>query len=80
MKPATYRKSIARLGLSQLRAGALVGRSGRSSQRWVVTGPPPEAAIVFQLLLDGAVTVADVEAARERALAATAPRKRRAGK
>jgi hypothetical protein len=66
MKPATYRKAIARLGLSQLGAGKLVGRSGRSSQRWVVTGPPPEAAIVFQLLLDGKVTIADVEAARER--------------
>jgi hypothetical protein len=39
----------------------------RSSQRWVVTGPPPEAAIIFQLLLDGKVTIADVEAARDRA-------------
>jgi hypothetical protein len=36
-------------------------------QRWVVTGPPPEAAIIFQLLLDGKVTIADVEAARDRA-------------
>jgi hypothetical protein len=67
MKPATYRKAIARLGLSQLGAGKIVGRSGRSSQRWVVTGPPPEAAIIFQLLLDGKVTIADVEAARDRA-------------
>ena len=67
MKPATYRKAIARLGLSQLGAGKIVGRSGRSSQRWVVIGPPPEAAIIFQLLLDGKVTIADVEAARDRA-------------
>jgi hypothetical protein len=67
MTPATYSKAIKRLRLSQLAAGKLVGRSGRSSQRWVVTGPPPEAALVFQLLLDGKVTIADVEAARDRA-------------
>jgi hypothetical protein len=49
--------------------GALVGRSGRSSQRWVVTGPPPEAAIVFQLLLDGKVTYVVITDAGRRALA-----------
>ncbi len=75
MKPATYRKAIKRLGLSQVRAGKLVGRDGRTGQRWAATGPPPEVAIIFELLLSGKVTVPDVEAARERGLATPAPRR-----
>jgi hypothetical protein len=67
MKPTTYRKAIKRLGLSQVRASELVGRDGRTGQRWATTGPPPEIATIFQLLLDGKVALADVEAARERA-------------
>jgi len=67
MKPTLYRKAIKRLCLSQVRAGELVGRDGRTGQRWATTGPvPPEVAIIFQLLLEGKVTLADVEAARER--------------
>jgi hypothetical protein len=67
MKPTKYRKAIERLGLSQVRAGELVGRDGRTGQRWATTGPPPEVAIIFQLLIEGKVALADVEAARERA-------------
>ncbi len=67
MKPTTYRKAIKRLELSQVRASELVGRDGRTGQRWATTGPPPEVALIFQLLLDGKVTVEDVAAARERA-------------
>ncbi len=67
MDGARFRRAIERLDLSQVRAGELVGRDGRTGQRWVVTGPPPEAAIIFQLLLDGTVALDDVEAARRRA-------------
>ncbi len=54
------------IGLSQVRAGELVGRDGRTSQRWAADGVPPEASIIFQLLLDGKITVDDVDAARKR--------------
>ena len=67
MKSTTYRNAIERLGLSRVRAGELVGRDGRTSQRWAADAVPPEAAIIFQLLLDGKITVDDVDAARKRA-------------
>jgi hypothetical protein len=67
MNAIRFRKAIERLDLSQVRAGKLVGRDGRTGQRWVVDGPSPEAAIIFQMLIDGTVTTADIERARERA-------------
>src|SRR5258708_22562063 len=67
LKSTTYRNAIERLSLSRVRAGELVGRDGRTGQRWAADGPPPEVAIIFQLLLDGKVTVDDVDAARKRA-------------
>lgn len=54
MKPAQYLAAIKRLGLSQVRAGALFGLSPRHSQR-IAAGEypvPPAVAIALQLLLD----------------------------
>jgi hypothetical protein len=67
MDATKFRKAIERLGLSQVRAAELVGRDGRTARRWVAGGPPPEAAIIFQMLLDGKITLDDVDAARKRA-------------
>ena len=67
MNRTKFRKALSQLDLSQARAGELVGRDARTARRWAATGLPPEAAIVFQLLLDGKITMADVEDARERA-------------
>ncbi len=69
MDATGFRRAIERLGLTQAGAAALVGRSPRASRRWAADGPPPEAAVVLQLLLDGTVTVDDVARARERARA-----------
>jgi hypothetical protein len=67
MDSIAFRKAIERLGLTQAGAAALVGRSPRASRRWAAGEVPPAEAIVLQLLLDGTVTMADVDRARERA-------------
>lgn len=44
MTPAEYRAAIARLGLSQVAAGKLLGVDGRTSQKWALgerAVPPP---------------------------------------
>lgn len=67
MTPTEYRDHIARLGLSQVRAGRLLGRDARTSRRWALgqSNIPPEAAIILRLLVAGKLTIAQVEAARD---------------
>ena len=63
------RKALDHLNLTQVGAAELLGHNPRTARRWVVGGPPPGVAIILQLMLDGKITAADVEAARERARA-----------
>ncbi|MGY6249732.1 helix-turn-helix domain-containing protein [Bosea thiooxidans] len=49
MTPAEYRAAIARLGLSQVAAGKLLGVDGRTSQKWALgerAVPPPVARLL----------------------------------
>lgn len=43
MTPTQYRTAIAKLGLSQERAGLFMGRSERQGQRWAAGDPIPES-------------------------------------
>jgi hypothetical protein len=62
-----YRKAIEQLGLSQERAGLFFGYSARQSQRWAMgeASVPNAVAILLRLLLQGKITMADIEAARD---------------
>ncbi|MBL8555575.1 MAG: hypothetical protein JNL41_14975 [Phenylobacterium sp.] len=40
MSPQEYRDAIARLGLSQVRAGVFLGATDRTSRRWAATDEP----------------------------------------
>ena len=64
MTPKQYRAAIERLGLSQERAGELLGASKRSGQNWAAKGPPPAEAILIKLMLAGKITQEDIEASR----------------
>jgi hypothetical protein len=68
MDAAAFRRAIERLGLTQAGAAALVGRSPRASRRWAAGEVPIAEAIVLQLLLDGKISMEDVEQARRRAV------------
>jgi len=50
MTPAEFRAAITKLGLSQEEAGRLLGRSGRTGQRWA-TGKSPIPHTVALLLV-----------------------------
>ena len=65
MTAKQYRAAIERLGLSQERAGELLGASKRSGQNWAANGPPPAEAILIRLMLAGKVTAGDIEGARK---------------
>ena len=49
MNREQYRRAIARLGLSQERAGSWLGKSGRTSQGWAI-GEQPVPPMVAMLL------------------------------
>ena len=68
MTARQYRAALAKIGYSQLRVAKLLGIAGRTSQGYALgeTAIPTPAAIVLRLLMDGKITVADVEAARDR--------------
>lgn len=60
------RAVLTKLGLSQLAAGKLLVKNGRTIRRWVQDGinDDPVAAVLLRLLAAGKVTVADVERAK----------------
>jgi hypothetical protein len=52
MTPDEYRDAIARLGLSQVGAGRVLGVSPRTAQRFAVEGPTGPAARLMAVLLE----------------------------
>jgi hypothetical protein len=58
-----FRAALKELGLSQLRAGKLLGASGRSARRWAGghAAVPESSAMLLRLLMDGTITIADLE-------------------
>lgn len=53
-----YRDAIARLGLSQVKAGTVLGADARTSRRWAKDGPPNSVSVALAALLllqDGGV-------------------------
>jgi hypothetical protein len=58
-----FRAALKELGLSQLRAGKLLGASGRSARRWAGghTAVPESSAMLLRLLMEGTITTADLE-------------------
>ena len=62
-----FRTALARLQLGQQEAGRLFGcKHPRTVQRYALDerNVPPTLAILLQLLLDGTITIADVERGR----------------
>jgi transcriptional regulator with XRE-family HTH domain len=66
MTDEEFKAAIEALGLSQLRAGKLLGASVRSARRWAAGGAaiPESVATLLRLLLAGKITVEDIEAAK----------------
>jgi hypothetical protein len=64
--PRQYTEAIARLDLSQERAGLFFGYSARQGQRWAAGDAPLPVAVamVLRLLLDGTLSRRQVERAR----------------
>lgn len=57
MTPDEYRAAIARLGLSQVAAGRLLGVDGRTSQKWALgerAVPPPVVLLLAYIERYGA--------------------------
>lgn len=61
-----FRSAIARLGLSQAGAAALVGADPRTGRRWALgeRGVPECVAILLRLLVAGKITLADIDACK----------------
>lgn len=51
MTPNEYRAAIAALGLSQVKAGKLLGVNERTSRVWAKDGAPPSVAIALTALV-----------------------------
>jgi hypothetical protein len=64
MTPAEYRAAIARLELSQVAAGKVVGADPRTSRRWASGASPVPAPVrkLLALMLTGKITPLDLEA------------------
>lgn len=73
MNGPQIQRAIDKLQLSQLGFGRLMKVDGRTVRKWVAgtQAPPASARILLTLLLQGKITIEDVEAA-----AAPAPRAR----
>lgn len=57
-----YRAALDKLGLTQVGAARLFGVNDVTSRRWAKSGVTGTAVILLRLLLDGKITVEDVEA------------------
>lgn len=66
MTAKQFQNAIDRLGLSQVGAARLVDADPRTGRRWALgeVRVPGCVAILLRLLLSGAITVADIEAAK----------------
>ena len=64
MTPTALRAALSRLRLTQVEAGRLFGYDdgGRSVRRWLAGDNPipPAVAVLIHLMLDGKVTVDDI--------------------
>ena len=63
MTPTQYRAAIARLGLSQRKAGTFIGVNERQSRRWAAGDAkiPTSVAKLLRLMIRLNLTSADVE-------------------
>jgi hypothetical protein len=68
MTSAQIRAALKQLGLSPQRAAKLFRHDERTMRRWVADerGIPQGIAILLQMLVDGTVTVADVQHTAEK--------------
>jgi hypothetical protein len=51
VSPTEYRDAIARLGLTQVEAGRVLGVSARTAQNYATRGPTGPAALAIRLLM-----------------------------
>ena len=65
MNRQTFRRLLRDLGLTQKEAGALVGASLATVQRWAQNGIDGPEAVVFMLLKPQKITIADIPATRQ---------------
>ena len=58
-----FRSALSRLELSQLGAARLFGVNGRTVRRWALgeISVPEDKATLLRLLLDGKITIEDVQ-------------------
>jgi hypothetical protein len=66
MTAEQYRDALARLRLSQLGAGRVLGLAPRTSRNYAAKGAPIPVAIILRLMLRGLVTAAEVQRISER--------------
>jgi hypothetical protein len=59
-----YRAALTKLGLTQVGAARLFGVNEATSRRWAASGVQGTVVILLRLMLNGKVTVKDVEASR----------------
>jgi hypothetical protein len=52
LTPHEYRDALARLGLTQVGAGAVLGISPRAAQYYATRGPTGPAALAIRMLLE----------------------------
>lgn len=66
MTAKQFRAALDRLGLSQAAAANLVGADPRTGRRWALDerAVPECVAILLRLLIDGKITVEDIERAK----------------
>jgi DNA-binding transcriptional regulator YiaG len=69
MSPEQIEAALAKLGLTQQQAARLFRHDERTMRRWIGgdRGIPQGIAILLRLLLAGTISIADVQAAAEKA-------------
>lgn len=69
MTPTQLRTTLTRLGLNQVQAGRLLGldQTGRTMRRWAAghSEIPESAAILLKLMVDGKITIKQVNEMRD---------------
>jgi hypothetical protein len=61
-----YRAALDKLELTQVGAAQLFGVGDRTSRRWAEDGVDGTAAILLRLMVEGKISVADVQRAKRR--------------
>lgn len=69
MTPAQIQTALNQLGLTQQQGAKLFGHNDRTMRRWIAgdVAVPHGVAILLQMLIDGTITVADVQHTAEKA-------------